>query len=220
MNWIWITTTKAPTYLDKHDCRHDIIMTDEVELLNMIFQHMFLSGKTDVDRSAGAFSRRRWCVAIFKCGLTFMKCFAAQPFLVIPARSLRRNIMMWRWTLYNKWSYPFKGGVGLFLKVLHRSLTAPLVAKLAPPVAPPKLKCLAPPLEGCSCDYQPAPWLTGPCADSFLYHRWNHTMQEHKKWLAIAHYRIGVCAGATLRGAKNFNSNPTVASFTHHNAGI
>ena len=28
-------------------------------------------------------------------------------------------------------------GVGLFLKVLHRSLTAPLVAKLAPPVAPP-----------------------------------------------------------------------------------
>ena len=27
-------------------------------------------------------------------------------------------------------------GVGLFLKVLHRPLTAPLVAKLAPPVAP------------------------------------------------------------------------------------
>ena len=27
--------------------------------------------------------------------------------------------------------------VGLFLKVLHRTLTAPLVAKLAPPVAPP-----------------------------------------------------------------------------------
>ena len=27
-------------------------MTDEVELLNMIFQHMFLSGKTDVDRCA------------------------------------------------------------------------------------------------------------------------------------------------------------------------
>jgi len=27
--------------------------------------------------------------------------------------------------------------VGLFLKVLHRSLTAPLVAKLAPPVTPP-----------------------------------------------------------------------------------
>jgi len=26
---------------------------------------------------------------------------------------------------------------GLFLKVLHRSLTAPLVAKLAPPVVPP-----------------------------------------------------------------------------------
>jgi len=61
------------------DSRHDIIMTDEVQLLNMIFQHMFLSGKTDVDRSAGAFSRRLWCVAIFKCSLTFMKCFAAQP---------------------------------------------------------------------------------------------------------------------------------------------
>jgi len=27
--------------------------------------------------------------------------------------------------------------VGLFLKVLHRPLTAPLVAELAPPVAPP-----------------------------------------------------------------------------------
>ena len=27
--------------------------------------------------------------------------------------------------------------LGLFLKVLHRSLTAPVVAKLAPPVAPP-----------------------------------------------------------------------------------
>jgi len=45
MNWIWITTTKALTYLDKHDCRDDIIMTGEVELLNMIFQHMLLSGK-------------------------------------------------------------------------------------------------------------------------------------------------------------------------------
>jgi len=32
------------------------------------------------DRSAGAFSRRLWCAAIFKCSLTFMKCFAAQTF--------------------------------------------------------------------------------------------------------------------------------------------
>jgi len=47
----------------------NIIMTDEVELLNMIFQHMLLSGKTDVDRSAGAFSRSLWCVAIFKWSL-------------------------------------------------------------------------------------------------------------------------------------------------------
>ena len=31
-------------------------------------------------------------------------------------------------------------------EVLHRPLTAPLVAKLAPPVAPPKWKCLPPPL--------------------------------------------------------------------------
>jgi len=35
----------------------------------MIFQHMFLSGKTDVDRSAGAFSRRLWCVAIFSAAI-------------------------------------------------------------------------------------------------------------------------------------------------------
>jgi len=31
---------------------------------------------------------------------------------------------------------PPKNFSGLFLKVLHRPLTAPLVAKLAPPVAP------------------------------------------------------------------------------------
>jgi len=34
--------------------------------------------------------------------------------------------------------------------------------------------------------------IRGPC------HRHNHTTQEHKKWLAIAHYRIGVCARPTL----------------------
>jgi len=32
------------------------------------------------------------------------------------------------------------------IEVLHRPLASPLVAKLAPPVAPPKWKCLAPPL--------------------------------------------------------------------------
>ena len=33
-------------------------------------------------------------------------------------------------------AWPPKNFSGLFLKVLHRPLTAPLVAKLAPPVAP------------------------------------------------------------------------------------
>jgi len=34
-------------------------------------------------------------------------------------------------------AWPLKNFSGLFLKVLHRPLTAPLVAKLAPPEAPP-----------------------------------------------------------------------------------
>jgi len=34
-------------------------------------------------------------------------------------------------------SWPPHNSSGLFLKVLHRPLTAALVAKLAPPVAPP-----------------------------------------------------------------------------------
>jgi len=36
--------------------------------------------------------------------------------------------------------FPPKNFSGLFLKVLHRPLTAPLVAKLAPPVASPQMK--------------------------------------------------------------------------------
>jgi len=51
------------------------------------------------------------------------------------------------------------------------------------------------------------------------YHRHNQTTQVHKKWLAIAHYRICVCTRPTLIGAKHFNSAPTVASLTHYNAG-
>lgn len=50
-------------------------MTDGVELFNMIFQHMFLSDKTDIDRSAGAFSQRPRCDDIFKRKLTLMKSF-------------------------------------------------------------------------------------------------------------------------------------------------
>jgi len=36
----------------------------------------------------------------------------------------------------------------------------------------------------------------------------------------VARYGIGICTRPTLRGAIHFNSTPTVASFTHHNAGI
>jgi len=54
-----------------------------------------------------------------------------------------------------------------------------------------------------------------------VYHKHNQTMQEHKKWLAIAHYRIGVCTRPTQIGEKHFkNSTPTVASSTHYNTGI
>jgi len=35
-------------------------------------------------------------------------------------------------------------------------------------------------------------------------------------WLAIEHCKIGVWTRPTLIGAKHFNSDPTVASFTHH----
>ena len=43
---------------------------------------------------------------------------------------------------------------------------------------------------------------------------------QYKIWLAILHYRIGVCTRPTLIGAKYFNSAPTTASFAHHNTGI
>ena len=39
---------------------------------------------------------------------------------------------------------------GLFLKVLHRPLTAPLVAKLTPPVPPPQMK-----MSGSAPGYNP-----------------------------------------------------------------
>ena len=53
------------------------------------------------------------------------------------------------------------------------------------------------------------------------YHRHNQTTQEHKKWLVLAHYRIGgVCRRTTLILAKRFYSAPSIASFTHHNTGI
>jgi len=32
----------------------------------------------------------------------FYEMLCSAIFLVIPARSLRRNIVMWRWTLYNQ----------------------------------------------------------------------------------------------------------------------
>jgi len=35
------------------------------------------------------------------------------------------------------------------------------------------------------------------CQTRGPYHRHNHTTQEHKRWLAIAHYRIGVCTRPT-----------------------
>jgi len=61
----------------------------------------------------------------------------------------------------------------------------------------------------------------------FIADQWS-TLQTHsyntraQKMVShtVAHYRIGVCIQPTLRGAKHFNSTPTVASFTHHNAGI
>ena len=52
------------------------------------------------------------------------------------------------------------------------------------------------------------------------YHRRNQTTQEHKKWLAIPYYRIGVCTQPTLIRAKHFSSAPTVTWFNHHNTGI
>jgi len=36
----------------------------------------------------------------------------------------------------------------------------------------------------------------------------------------VARYRIGACTRPTLMGAKQFSSTPTVASVTHHIAGI
>jgi len=33
-----------------------------------------------------------------------------------------------------------------------------------------------------------------------------------QKWLVIAHYRAGVSTQSTLRGAKHFNSAPTITS--------
>ena len=58
----------------------------------------------------------------------------------------------------------------------------------------------------------------------FVAHSWflsqahlNNTRAQ--KWLAIAHYRIGVSTQSTLRGAKHFNA-PTITSFTHHHTGI
>jgi len=52
------------------------------------------------------------------------------------------------------------------------------------------------------------------------YHKHNQTTQEHKKWLVIAHYRIGgVCRRPTPILAKHFYSAPSVASFTHRNIG-
>jgi len=38
-----------------------------------------------------------------------------------------------------------------------------------------------------------------------------------QKWLATAHYRIGVSTQSTLRGAKDFNTAPTITSFIHYN---
>jgi len=51
-------------------------------------------------------------------------------------------------------------------------------------------------------------------------HRYNHTKQEHKKWLAIAHYGIGLRTRPTLIGVKHFNCAPNVTSLIHHNTGM
>ena len=44
------------------------------------------------------------------------------------------------------------------------------------------------------------------------YHKHNHRTKEHKKWLAIAHFRINVCTRLALMGAKHFNRAATVTS--------
>jgi len=37
-----------------------------------------------------------------------------------------------------------------------------------------------------------------------------------QKWLAVAHYRIGVCTLLSLIGGNHFNSDPTITSSIHN----
>jgi len=76
----------------------------------------------------------------------------------IPARSLRRDVIMWR-TI--KWSHLFEGRTGLFFKALQKPLTAPHVTKLVLP----KWKCLASSLalQEASILLPPAPRTNSTC---------------------------------------------------------
>jgi len=52
-------------------------------------------------------------------------------------------------------------------------------------------------------------------AGKFAYNTGEQKMVGH-----VTHYRISVCTRPTLIGAKHSDNTPTVASFTHRNAGI
>jgi len=69
----------------------------EFKLLNIIFQHTFLPGKTDVDWTACVFSYRLRFIHIFKWNLRKRLRNTFQRNLIeIPARSIDQNVMAWR----------------------------------------------------------------------------------------------------------------------------
>jgi len=68
----------------------------------------------------------------------------SETFLVIPARSLRRNIMMWM--LYNQVKLSFQRGSRSLSESPTQTTDSSPCCKTGPSSGPPKWKCLAPPL--------------------------------------------------------------------------